>query len=169
MRFGKISPRMSPLTRSSPRTSGVRENGLLSAQSGDVGNTSGTHMGNTFSALIATRIAVGEADERLHTLSQTPFLRPLEVCDKVCSRSCKMFISLRQNRKCYPCVRSNCYQRPRPQPSPALSSRGVEGDTLPVLGACYKQVTPNGVCCGSGVQSAKFHFGEISPQGRGSG
>src|SRR5439155_11871754 len=92
-----------------------------------VGNTSGTHMGNTFSALIATRIAVGEADERLHTLSQTPFLRPLEVCDKVCSRSCKMFISLRQNRKCYPCVRSNCYQRPRPQPSPALSSRGGEG------------------------------------------
>src|SRR5207249_7217996 len=38
-----------------------------------------------------------------------------------------MFISLRQNRKCYPCVRSNCYQRPRPQPSPALSSKGGEG------------------------------------------
>src|SRR5207253_11322679 len=48
--------------------------------------------------------------------------------------------------------------------SPALSSRGGEGDALPLLGACYKQVTPNGVCCGSGVQSAKFHFGEISPR-----
>src|SRR5256885_15239275 len=46
--------------------------------------------------------------------------------------------------------------------SPALSSRGGEGDALRLLGACYKQVTPNGVCCGSGVQSAKFHFGEIS-------
>src|SRR5437879_415882 len=47
--------------------------------------------------------------------------------------------------------------------SPALSSRGGEGDALRLLGACYKQVTPNGVCCGSRVQSAKFDFGEISP------
>src|SRR5947208_9586915 len=44
-----------------------------------------------------------------------------------------------------------------------LSSRGGEGDALRLLGACYKQVTPNGVCCGSGVQSAKFHFGERRP------
>src|SRR5207244_1937974 len=51
-----------------------------------------------------------------------------------------------------------------PQPSPPEG----RGEALPLLGACYKQATPNGVCCGSGVQSAKFHFGEIYPrEGRG--
>src|SRR5437667_9271402 len=37
-----------------------------------------------------------------------------------------------------------------------LSSRGGEGDSLRLLGACYKQVTPNEVCCVRGFKVRDF-------------
>src|SRR4029077_13864390 len=86
-------------------------------------------MGNTFSRFAALGTAV-------HARGRTCahfVANPIFLAFRGLRRSVHKFLFrigdlTAESAKCYPCLCSKCYQRLRPLPSPALSSKGGEGE-----------------------------------------